>query len=53
MARRPIRQKIEMEGGDEIVRILRKLGERGERAFKELEDAAKKAGRNTKISPMR
>ena len=48
MARRPIRQKIEMEGGDEIVRILRKLGERGERAFKELEDAAKKAGRNTK-----
>ena len=46
MARRPIQQKIELTGGDEIIRILKQLGDSGEKAFKELQEAANKAGKD-------
>ncbi len=43
MARKPIRQRIELDGGKEIERQLKDLGEAGEKAFEQIRKAALKA----------
>jgi len=43
MAKKPIQQKIELSGGEAIRKQLRELGQAGERAFKQIKDAADRA----------
>ncbi len=46
MARETLKQRIALDGGKEIEAELKALGKAGEEAFKQLKDAAGKAGRS-------
>jgi len=43
MAKKPISQRIELAGGEKIKKQLQAIGKSGEKAFRQIQDAAAKA----------